>query len=124
MYTITAYLIYLFLGLVTVFIVGTNLHRNGKNFLFGECPDASISDSANNFLYVGYCLVNSAFALFFLRSAGDLDSFREIIEFICASQGTIFISLGVLHLLNLLFAPRIINHIFRKKLLTNKNQKS
>ena len=124
MFTITAYLIYLLFSLVTVFFVGKNLHSNGIHYLFGECPDRSISNSANNFLYIGYCLLNSAFALFFLRSAHDLLSISEVIEFICTTQGVIFISLGALHVLNLLYAPKVMNRLLQKKLLTNKNQKS
>jgi hypothetical protein len=120
MYTIPAYLIYLVFSLITVFVVGKNLHRNGKYFLFGECPDEAISSSANNFLYVGYCLVNSAFALFFLSSRQELLSLVQVIEFIANTQGTIFISLGLLHILNLIIAPRITDWLLRKKLLTNK----
>ncbi len=124
MYTITAYLIYLTCSLITVFIVGKNLHSNGLNYLFGECPDEAMSNSANNFLYVGYCLLNSAFALFFLETTPQLINSAQVVEFISASQGIIFLSLGILHILNLFIAPKIINQLLKKKLLTNKNQKS
>ncbi|MBA3665470.1 MAG: hypothetical protein H0W61_14840 [Bacteroidetes bacterium] len=121
MYIITAYSIYLFCSLITVLVVGKSLHRNGKSYLFGECPDEAMSTSANNFLYTGYCLVNSAFALFFLRTTSSLHTWTEVFEFISFSQGFIFLSLGLLHMVNIIFAPKIIQHFLNKKLLTHKN---
>ena len=120
MYTLTAYLAYLGLSVFTVFYVGKKLHNNGRAYLFGECPDEALSTSANNFLYVCYCLLNVAFALFFLQSTHKLVSLAEVVEFLAETQGIICISQGVLHILNVLFAPRIINLLLNKKLLTNK----
>lgn len=116
MYTLLAYIIYLAFSIITVFVVGKNLHRNGKNFLFGECADVALSTSSNNFLYLGYCMVNTAFALCFLTSAHSIKSMAEVMEFIAASQGIIFITLGFLHYINILFAPKIINYFLKKKL--------
>lgn len=131
MYTITAYIVYLFLSIITVFVVGKILHTNGKSYLFGECPDKELAYSANNFLYLGYCLINTAFALFFLRSTSALQSFAQVLEFITASQGFIFLSLGLMHFVNVIFAPKILMFFLSKKLLTpsaeevdHKNQKS
>jgi hypothetical protein len=121
MYTITAYIIYLFCSIITVFIVGNILHRNGKMFLFGECPDRALSDSANNFLYKSFCMVNTAFALFFLGTTKGLQSLQQVLEFIFHTQGIIFLSLGSAHLINLLIVPKVINHFLNKKLLTPKN---
>lgn len=116
MYQIIAYIIYLGFSVVTVWIVGKNLHRNGETFLFSECPDYALSHSANNFLYTGYCLVNTGFAFYFLNSTGTLTNTLQVIEFIIYSEGIIFISLGCLHLLNIIFAPRIISFFLSKKL--------
>lgn len=115
MYQILSYIIYLAFSLITVLVVGKNLHKNGKVFLFAECPDENLSTSANNFLYIGYCLVNSGFALFFLNSTSTISTFSQLIEFITTSQGIIFISLGILHVLNIIFAPRIISFFLNKK---------
>ncbi len=116
MYQIVAYSLYLSFSLVTVLVVGKNLHKNGETFLFSECPDYNLSHSANNFLYTGYCLVNSGFAFYFLNSAGKLSTVVDVIEFVIYSQGIIFISLGILHLINIIFAPRIISFFLNKKL--------
>lgn len=115
MYNILAYIIYLSFSLITVLVVGKNLHRNGKSFLFAECPDETLSNSANNFLYVGYCLVNTGFAFYFLNSSGRIDSLARLLEFIATSEGIIFISLGILHVLNLILAPRIISFFLSQK---------
>lgn len=116
MYQIVAYIIYLSFSLITVLVVGKNLHRNGKEFLFAECPDENLSTSANNFLYIGYCLVNTGFAFYFLNSADSITTLSEVIEFIATSEGIIFLSLGFLHVLNVILAPRIISFFLSKKL--------
>jgi len=116
MYQILAYIIYLSLSLLTVLVVGRNLHRNGKEFLFGECPDEALSNSTNNLLYIGYCLVNTGFAFYFLNASGTIGSFAQLLEFIATSEGIIFLSLGVLHILNVILAPRIISFFLAKKL--------
>jgi hypothetical protein len=116
MYKILAYIIYLSLSLLTVLVVGKNLHRNGKEFLFGECPDEGLSNSTNNLLYIGYCLVNTGFAFYFLNASGTINSLVQVLEFIATSEGIIFVSLGVLHLVNVLLAPRIISFFLAKKL--------
>lgn len=116
MYQILAYIIYLSICLITVLIVGRNLHRNGKTFLFGECPDEALSNSTNNLLYVGYCLVNTGFAFYFLNTSGKIGTPTELFEFIATSEGIIFLSLGCLHVLNIIFAPRVISFFLAKKL--------
>lgn len=116
MYQILAYIIYLTFSLITVLVVGKSLHRQGKVFLFAECPDEDLSNSANNFLYIGYCLVNTGFAFFFLNTTGSISNFMELLEFIATSEGIIYISLGFMHVLNVIFAPRIISFFLAKKL--------
>jgi hypothetical protein len=116
MYQIIAYVIYLGFSLITVLVVGKNLQRNGKEFLFAECPDENLSTSANNFLYVGYCLVNTGFAFYFLNSSDTITNFSQVVEFIATSEGIIFLSLGFLHVLNVILAPRIISFFLSKKL--------
>ncbi len=121
MYTIIAYIIYLLCSIFTVFKVGKILHKNGEVFLFGECPDRALSESANNFLYKGYCMVNTGFALFFLGFTKGMKDVQQVIEFICRTQGIIFLSLGSAHIINLLIVPKIMNHFLTKKLSHSKN---
>jgi hypothetical protein len=116
MYQIIAYSIYLSISLITVLVVGKSLHRNGKDFLFAGCPDERLSNSANNFLYIGYCLVNTGFAFYFLNSTSVILSFAQMLEFIATSEGIIFLSLGFLHAINVILAPRIISFFLSKKL--------
>jgi hypothetical protein len=116
MYHITAYFIYLGFSFITILIVGKILHRNGKTFLFAECPDEQLNTSANNFLYIGYCLVNTGFAFYFLNSTQVISNFSQLTEFIASSQGIIFLSLGFMHIVNVILAPRIISFFLSKKL--------
>jgi hypothetical protein len=120
MYAIAAYSIYLICSLITVIVVGKTLHTNGKVYLFGECSSGEMSASANNFLYVGYCLVNTGFAFYFLQSAENLNSITRLLEFILESQGIIFFSLGILHVVNLIYVPKIIIYFLNKRLTAKK----
>ncbi len=115
MYNITAYLIYLSLSLVTVIWVGKILHRNGKDYLFVECTDKHMAEASNNFLYVGYCLVNTGFAFYFLNTCETLLNFADVLEFITHTTGIIYTSLGIVHFLNMLFVPKIVNGITNKR---------
>jgi hypothetical protein len=115
MYNVIAYIIYLFLTLITVLWIGKILHRNGKNYLFAECPDKNLSEASNNFLYVGYCLVNSGFAFYFMNTCETLKNLAEVFEFISRSTGIIYASLGAMHFVNMLLAPKIINLFINKR---------
>src|SRR3954468_19269045 len=115
MYNVTAYIIYLSLSLITVLWVGRILHRNGKDYLFAECPDKQLSEASNNFLYTGYCLVNSGFAFYFLNTCEILLNFNDVLEFISHSTGIIYSALGVMHFANMLLAPKIINLFINKQ---------
>jgi len=114
MYNTTAYIIYLLLSLITVLWVGKILHRNGKDYLFAECPDRHLSEASNNFLYVGYCLVNTGFAFYFLNACETLFCWTDVLEFITRTTGIIYVSLGAMHFINMLFAPKIINRFINQ----------
>ncbi len=124
MFNTIAYIIYLSLSLFTVLWVGKILHRNGKDYLFAECPDKGLSEASNNFLYIGYCLVNSGFAFYFLNTCEMLKSFTEVLEFISRSTGIIYASLGAVHFVNMLLAPKIINLFINKRNINLKKQNS
>jgi len=115
MYNVIAYIIYLSLTLITVLWVGKILHRNGKDYLFAECADKNLSEASNNFLYTGYCLVNSGFAFYFLNTCETLKNLNDLVEFITNSTGIIYASLGAMHFVNMLLAPTIINLFISKR---------
>jgi hypothetical protein len=122
MFNSIAYMIYLLLSLVTVLWVGKILHRNGKAYLFAECPDPHFSEASNNFLYTGYCLVNTGFAFYFLNTCEILVSWTEVFEFITRSTGIIYSSLGIMHFINMLFVPKVINLFINKRSINHKNE--
>ena len=99
MYQIISYIIYLTISLVTILVVGKSLHHNG-----------------NNFLYIGYCLVNTGFAFYFLNSTHQITNLIQLLDFIALSEGTVFLSLGILHIINVILAPRIISFFLMKKI--------
>jgi hypothetical protein len=124
MYALLSYLLYIVSSLFTILIVGRQLHGDGKTFLFEECEDVQLSISANNFLYLCYVLLNSGFALLFLKNTPAIETLQNALEFLASSQGFIFLSLGSLHFLNLLTVPRVLKLYLKNKSLTSKNQKS
>ncbi len=115
MYNSIAYIIYLSFCLITILWVGKILHRNGKHFLFGECADEAMSEAANNLLYVGYCLINIGFAFYFLNTCETLTNYVQVFEFIVSSEGSILITLSVMHFLNMILAPKIITFFIKKR---------
>ena len=122
MYNAIAYIIYLSLTLITILWVGKILHKNGKDYLFAECPDKALSEASNNFLYAGYCLVNSGFAFYFLNTCETLSDFTGVAEFITRTTGIIYTSLGIVHFPNMLFVPKIINLIINKRNINQSRQ--
>ena len=118
MYTISAYIIYLLCSFLVVVWVGKILHTNGKAYLFEECPDKAISESANNLLYVCYCLVNTGFAFYHLDTCGSLHSVSEVLEFLTRSEGFILITLAIMHYINMLFAPMAISFFIKRNELS------
>lgn len=121
MYNIVAYSAYLACSLVVVLWVGRVLHRNGRAYLFEECPDKMVSEAANNILYVCYCLLNAGFAFYDLHTCGPLSSMAELLEFLASSEGFLLLVLGFMHILNLLFAPKIISLFISKTNSTHIN---
>lgn len=118
MYNIVAYSVYLICSLVVVLWVGRILHRNGKAYLFEECPDKSVSEAANNILYVCYCLLNAGFAFYDLNTCNHLSSLAGLLEFLASSEGFLLLVLGFMHIINLLFAPKVISLFISKKQFT------
>jgi hypothetical protein len=107
MYNVTAYIIYLFIALITVFGVGRILFRNGRFFLVEVFHSEHIADNINRVLYVGYCLVNSGCAFYHLNTCSTLDTIQQLVEFIISSTGQLYLIIGFMHYFNLILVPRL-----------------
>jgi hypothetical protein len=122
MYNIVAYLVYLGLSLIVVLWVGKILHRNGKEYLFAECHNKQLSGNANNILYIGYVLVNTGFAFYFMNRGNKLYNFIEVAEYISFCFGYILSTLGIMHFINMILAPRITSLFIKKQQPITNNQ--
>lgn len=102
------YVIYLIFTVSMTIFVGNSLHRHGRLFVI-DCfhGNSVLADNVNHLLLVGFYLTNIALVLLQLRSrlnpANDLD----IAHIISAKIGLILITLGVMHLFNVLVLMRI-----------------
>ena len=105
MYNTAAYIIYLFLVLVSVGVVGKLLYTNGRFFLVEIFHAEKIADAVNRFLITGYCLVNAGGAFRCVHKTKAFESFRECFEYVFTNLGELLLLLGMMHCLNLILLP-------------------
>lgn len=122
MYTAAAYTIYLALALVVVVVVGRRLFVNGRFYLVELFHDEHLADVVNRVLYMGYCLINIGGAFRCLSDTGELNSFREVFEYIIRNQGQLLLLLGLMHAFNLVVLP-LLKGFLRDKLSARPNEK-
>lgn len=101
-YTIIGYGIYLiFTGTIIVY-VGLQCYKYGKIYslqILGG--DETLSIRINNILLLCYYLFNLGYCLLTLYNWGAIDSWAVCLAAISLRTGTILISIGILHLINI-----------------------
>ena len=111
MYIVGCYFMYLAISLLITVWVAHTLHKNGRVFLVDAFHgDASLADSANHLLVVGFYLINVGWVAVALRSDVTPTSLRQAIELVSTRIGVVLLVLGVMHFLNLYVFSR-----FRKR---------
>ena len=111
MFIVACYFTYLAISLVITVWVAHTLHKSGRVFLVDAfLGDASIADSANHLLVVGFYLINVGWVAVALRSEVTPTSLRQAIELVSTRIGVVLLVLGVMHFLNLYVFSR-----FRKR---------
>ena len=111
MYTVACYFTYLAISLVITVWVAHTLHKSGRVFLVDAFHgDASLADSANHLLVVGFYLINVGWVAVALRSDATPTSLRQAIELVSTRIGIVLLVLGVMHFSNLYVFSR-----FRKR---------
>ncbi|MGH7201780.1 MAG: hypothetical protein ACREJB_14320 [Planctomycetaceae bacterium] len=96
------YIAYLTLSLFITVYVAHTLHKNGRVFLV-ECfgGNERVADAVNHLLVVGFYLVNMAFVMLALRTAGTPRDLAAAMELLGTKVGTVLLTLGLMHLFNL-----------------------
>jgi len=111
MYIVGCYFAYLAISLVITVWVAHTLHKSGRVFLVDAFRgDASLADSANHLLVVGFYLINVGWVAVALRSNITPTNLRQAIELVSTRIGVVLLVLGVMHFLNLYVFSR-----FRKR---------
>jgi hypothetical protein len=124
-YNILTYIIYLLITLYVVIYVGNVLFRNGRPFLINTFKgDISIADSLNKVLLAGYYLVNAGYTIMVLKVWSTVGSLQQMIDILSIKIGMIILTLGIMHLMNVLLLIAFGKQKRDQKILTNKNQLS
>ena len=119
MYIVQTYAAYLLISIALTVWVARTLHKNGRVFLiesFGG--QATLADSVNQLLVVGFYLVNFGFAALWLNTGQTMTDFREVLQFLSVKLGTLLLVVGALHLVNLVVFSRIRRNAIMQRTLT------
>lgn len=108
--TIGFYLVYAAIAVGLVVWLARTLHKNGAVFLRDVFDDNEMAGAVNHLLVVGFYLLNMGYALLLYKLdsnySDNIDAFNDLVSRI----GTLVVSLGVIHLFNMLVFWRIRNH--------------
>jgi hypothetical protein len=105
---VTTYVIYLVISLVLTVWVARALFKNGRVFLVDVFTgNASLADSVNHLLVVGFYLINLGFVALALRITSPVADARQSIEALASKIGTVLLVLGAMHFFNLYVFSRL-----------------
>lgn len=95
---ILAYLLYLWISFAITIWVGRTLYKNGRRFIYDIMnQNGPLTDSVNTLLVVGFYLVNMGFAVYTLKIAGEIASYRTMIEALSFKVGIVIVFVGAMH---------------------------
>ena len=102
-YNVLTYIFYLIIILFVVTYVGAMLYRNGIHFLINTFHgDKTIATAVNKFFLAGYYLLNIGYSIIVLRIWEKVNSLQAMLEALSFKAGGIILTLGIMHLINLL----------------------
>jgi hypothetical protein len=108
MYTVQAYLTYLFLSVAVTVWVARTLARNGRVFLIDTFNhNAELADAVNNLLVVGFYLLNVGYVALALKYGDRPQDLAGAIELISTKVGCVLLFLGAMHFFNLYVFARM-----------------
>ncbi len=108
------YLIYAVIAIALVVWLARTLHKNGRIFLQDVFEEDEMASAVNHLLVVGFYLLNMGYALLLYRLDAEYASLTTAFNDLVTRLGILVLSLGVIHLLNMLIFWRIRNHKNRK----------
>ena len=106
-YVVGTYIVYLAISIGLTIWVARTLHRNGRQFLVDSFHgNATLADSINHLLIVGFYLINIGYVTMALKYAAKADNLQEAVEAVSAKVGLVMLILGGMHFLNLIVFAR------------------
>jgi len=106
-YLIAVYVVYIAVSVAVVVWLARTLFHHGAVFLEDVFTDKpALARAVNKLLVTGFYLLNLGYALLILR-AHTAPNFLSAVEVLVRKLGALFVSLGVLHLLNMYLFYRI-----------------
>ena len=105
-YVALVYLVFAAISVGLIAWLGRTLSHNGAIFLRDVFEDSELAQAVNRLLVVGFYLFNLGFACTLL-AGGEAASAERAIELLARKLGTLMLSLGAMHMLNLLLFHRI-----------------
>ena len=101
-FIIPTYVTYLVVTIALTVYVAHTLFKNGRIFLVDIFhSNTELADSVNKLLLVGFYLVIVGYAVLALTTEDEIQSPREMIEYLSTKIGIIILILGALHFGNL-----------------------
>lgn len=113
-FNIIGYGIYLPVTFYVTVLVGRALHQAGRHYVCEMTEgNETLTDAINNALLVGYYLMNLGYIALMMSSWEQIASLPELLYVLCDRIGTILLTLGLMHFLNM-FVLKIYNarHIY------------
>jgi hypothetical protein len=96
------YLIYAATAVTLVIFLARTLHKNGQVFLDEAFDQPDLAQSVNQLLVIGFYLLNLGYALIVYQLQPSYGSLTLAFNELVAKLGILLLSLGVIHLLNML----------------------
>lgn len=104
------YLTYALVAVGLVWFLAGTLRRNGAVFLANVFDDDAVAVAVNHLLTVGFYLLNLGYAFLLFQLRPDQESLLEAFDHFVVRVAWLLLSLGVIHLLNMLVFWRIRTH--------------
>jgi hypothetical protein len=108
MYIVGSYAVYLAISIAVTIWVASTLHKNGRIFLIDVfAGNASLADSVNHLLVVGFYLINLGYVTLALRTYETVETPRRAVELVSDKIGVVLLVLGAMHFMNLYVFHRL-----------------
>lgn len=101
-FLIWTYVIYTLTAVGLTAVLARTLYNNGSIFLQGVFADnEALARATNSLLVIGFYMLNLGYAFMIFRTNGGAESTLVATETLITKLGTLLLSLGVIHFVNM-----------------------